>query len=209
MAGFLDPQSATLQNVTITATRPRRGIYPDKAPKGVDLPGPILAQATVEEAHHDEMEIVDHPIENGAAITDHAFKRPAEVTLRLAWSNSPNTLGPAASGATLAGTSRSQVAAIYEQLRYLQAERILCTLYTGKRGYDNMLLKSLAETTNSQTENALFIVATFRQLIIVSTSVVQLSAPANAQRFPTQTQPTASLGAKALQAATNYSLGAP
>ena len=58
--------------------------------------GPIVAQVTLQEVHTDTLEITDHPVEQGAAITDHAFKRPAELIITCAWSNSPGGNGSSA-----------------------------------------------------------------------------------------------------------------
>lgn len=77
--------------------------------------GKIIAQVTVEEKHHDELEVTQHPVEQGANIADHAFKRPNELTLRVAWSNSPGqpaSLLQGLSGALtnqLTGTVQNQI----------------------------------------------------------------------------------------------------
>jgi len=58
--------------------------------------GPLVAQVTLQEVHTDTLEITDHPVEQGASITDHAFKRPAELIITCAWSNSPDGNGSSA-----------------------------------------------------------------------------------------------------------------
>jgi len=58
----------------------------------------IVPHAVVEEHHSDDVEITEHPIENGASIADHAYKMPAEVTIRAAWSNSPPTAAGGSAG---------------------------------------------------------------------------------------------------------------
>lgn len=69
--------------------KPKRGLFNIITGDNTSLDD-IIANATIEENHHDELEITEHPVEQGAPISDHAFKRPAEVTLHIAWSNSPN-----------------------------------------------------------------------------------------------------------------------
>ncbi len=137
----------------------------------------IVAHATIEEHHHDEMEITDHPVEVGASVTDHAFKRPAEITLHLAWSNSPSSIPGAISVAksVLAGNGPDQVKAIYQQLLKMQASRALFILFTGKRVYTNMLCKSLTTETDFKTENILMITMQCKQLILVNSQTVNLS----------------------------------
>jgi hypothetical protein len=53
--------------------------------------GPFVAQVTIREEHHDSMEITEQPVEQGASVTDHAFKRPAELVVDAAWSTTPNS----------------------------------------------------------------------------------------------------------------------
>ena len=50
--------------------------------------GSIVAQVTIEEEHHDKLIITNHPVEQGAMISDHAYKMPAMLTIRAGWSNS-------------------------------------------------------------------------------------------------------------------------
>lgn len=79
--------------------------------------GPLSAQVTISESHSDELEITQHPVEQGAAISDHAFKRPAELTIVCAWSNSPpgngsNALLNAGLGAAVLGLQGGNPTAI-------------------------------------------------------------------------------------------------
>lgn len=93
--------------------KPKRGLFNIVGGDGSSLPD-IIAHATIEEIPIDEMEITEHPIEQGAAIADHAFKRPAEITLHIAWSNSPNKdaglVSAAVSGAATSNAAARRVA---------------------------------------------------------------------------------------------------
>jgi len=77
--------------------RPTRGFFQSGDAQ------PIIAQATIEEVHIDEIEITDHPVEQGARIADHAFKRPSEVTITCAWSDSPSGGSTGIVGAAISG----------------------------------------------------------------------------------------------------------
>ena len=50
--------------------------------------GTIIPEVVIEEMHRDRLIITDHPVESGAAISDHAFKMPVEVDMRVGWSDS-------------------------------------------------------------------------------------------------------------------------
>lgn len=196
--------AATTFGLEAILVKPRRSI------------GTLIPYVVVEEVHQDRLEITEHPIEQGAAIADHAYKRPAELTLRCGWSNSPAVSGllsglAAAPGATVAGVqsilsgnATSQVREVYDKLLQLQASREPFTVYTGKRVYQNMLLQALSVTTDAKSENSLIVVASLRQIIIVQTQLVTISAPASAQTDPGATQPPSNKGVKALQPAPNF-----
>lgn len=139
----------------------------------------LLPHVVVQEHHRDDLMITDHPVETGAAISDHAFKRPAEVEIQCGWSNS--TIG-----------ARGYVRLVYQQLLAIQAMREPFTLSTGKRSYSNMLLAGIAVTTDQKTEEVLMVTARAREIIIVYTQTT--SAPASAQASPSQTQSTSGGG---------------
>ena len=216
--------------------------------------GRIVANITIDERHHDEVEITDHPVELGGTVSDHVFKRPPDVTIQCAWSNSPsggtnsilgdirgsllNKLAGSAQNAitgaaqkaiggsalgnlavskfgnlvasggafralTNTGTGRgtSLVNDIYQQLLELQIRAIPFDVYTGKRRYTNMLIKTLTVETDRKTENALVATLLCRQLIIVQTQVVSVSAAAGDQRNPERTAPYSDSGFRLLKPA--------
>ena len=70
----------------------------------------IIPHVVLEEAGDDELRITDHPVEIGAAITDHAFKMPVVLVMKAAWSDS---------AAGMVGYVRR----VYEELIALQANR--------------------------------------------------------------------------------------
>lgn len=194
----------------------KRGFY---SSTGLEL----VAQATVEEVHTDDLEITDHPIERGAAITDHAFKRPAEVVVRCVFSNSPSEPGglvgkavgfAAAQGGSglrtaigavttaqslLGGKGAKQVAEIYGQFLEAQAQRALFDVYTGKRAYKNMLLRTASMTTSKTTENALDLTLTWRQVLLVATRTVDVPVNPDAQKMPEVTASLLDQGVRQLK----------
>lgn len=186
--------------------------------------GQFVAQVTIQESHTDELEITDHPVESGAIISDHAFMRPAEVVLELAWSDSPSIpggLGGLAQGllgavtttvsgvgALITGNTPNQSRDVYQKLLDLQKSRTLFDIFTGKRAYSNMLIKSLRVVTNKESENSLMATIVCRQLIIVTTRIVSVAAPVEDQADPSQTAPTQNKGTKSLNPAPNYDAGA-
>lgn len=172
--------------------------------------GPLVAQVTIEETHDDELEITEHPVEQGASIADHAFKRGARLRIRCAWSNSPSTPGlvdgvigglkATVSGVQdlLSGNSKSKVTDFYDKLLQLQVSRVPFDVFTGKRAYKNMLVKAISTTTDRDTENSLVVTVTLQQVIIVSTQLISVNAPASDQAAPESTQAPTNSGSQSL-----------
>lgn len=118
--------------------------------------GTILADVTVEENHRDEVIITQHPVEGGGVITDHAYKRPAELEIRCGFSNS----------------SEGRVGYVQEQYRALlalQLARKPFSVYTGKRRYQNMLIRGLSVVTDPHSENILMASVSLQEIVIVKT----------------------------------------
>lgn len=160
--------------------------------------GGIEIQATLEEIHVDSLQVTDHPVELGAPITDHAFNRPSEVVIRAGWSNSSlkALLGAATSlfkSGDLSGAD--YVGAVYSQLLALKESRKLFDITTSRRQYRNMVMVSLAVTTDQQTGSILMATATCRQVIVVKTDTTSLPAREN-QGDPASTAETENAGAK-------------
>jgi hypothetical protein len=145
--------------------------------------GDMLLQVTLEESHSDELTITSHPVEMGAAITDHAYANPSVVVIRAGWSNS---------SAEAAG-DEEYVRKVYADLLTLQKSRVPFEIVTGKRLYRNMLMRGLGVTTDPATEAALFVTAFCQEVIIAKTQVVAVP-PGDVHADPQRTAPTQNTG---------------
>lgn len=133
----------------------------------------IIPNVTIEEHHHDRVVITTHPVEQGAPISDHAFKEPVHVTMRLGWSNSSlqDNINPAG---LLGFGTEDYVNGVYQFLLELQGSFEPFNVMTGKRLYTNMLMETLEVTTDAKSEFALQAVCHFQEVIIVSTAATKL-----------------------------------
>jgi hypothetical protein len=154
----------------------------EQAESAVFLPrrsvGGFTATITLEEASTDELEITQHPVQQGASITDHAYLKPATLNLKLMWS-----------------ADNAPLPEIYQNLLMLQASREPIDVITGKRAYQNMLIKSLALTTDVLTENVLNISMSLQEIFITALEVVTVP-PRKDQKNPGKTGATNKAGQK-------------
>jgi hypothetical protein len=67
------------------------------------------------------------------------------------------------------------------------------TIYTGKRVYRNMLIKSLATTTDAKTENSLIIRIGCKQILMAQTQTVTVPDSSNMTN-PQQNGATVNMG---------------
>lgn len=150
----------------------------------------IIPQVVIEEHHHDELVITEHPVQSGSVITDHAYMKPCQVTMRCGWSDSASIFN--------LGMNYLSVKDAYEKLRRLQKSREPFDLITGKRNYEKMLLRSLDVTTDKDSENALFVEAQFQQVIIVKTQQTTMKPDAKFAS-PQDNGPVVDMGVKQLK----------
>lgn len=148
--------------------------------------GGLVFDVVVSEEHEDTLAITSHPVEQGAAISDHAYRKPATVTIKAASSESTYGL-PIWDSANVT---------LYNALLALQNAREPFDIITGKRKYTNMLIEKLNVTTNADTEHALMVTAVCREVIIVRTQVMEVPTDRDRHRNPAKTGGTADKGRK-------------
>jgi hypothetical protein len=159
--------------------------------------GTIIPDVTIEESHSDRLTVTQHPIVDGSPISDHAFKLPATIVMRVGFSNASvvaaavqgfqggggfSDLGGGLAGAgsgLLSSFSEERVKNIYKQLldlqfdrtKWDQGERALLPfkLTTGKRTYDNVVITDLSIRTDRTTEYSLVVECHMQEVILVKT----------------------------------------
>lgn len=146
--------------------------------------GPFNATLTIEEVASDDLEITQHPVQQGAAITDHAYLKPATVAVKVVFNDED---------ASLAET--------YAKLLQLQGSREPIDVVTGKRAYKNMLIKSLGQTNDLMTENVLSISMQLQEILLTSVEVVTVPERSK-QANPGKTGATEKAGQKKAQPVT-------
>lgn len=154
--------------------------------------GDIVAQATFEEIHHDEITITDHPVEYGVNVSDHYYKNPSSLIIKCGWSNSGyGSIAGAVQdvltlGATIGNGGNGYTQTMYQKLLDLQTSGEFIDIQTGKRLYSDMLIKAIHLITNNESENSLPILLICQQVIVVQTQATTLPS-ASSQSNPAKT----------------------
>lgn len=147
--------------------------------------GGIIPDVVISEEHTDELQITEYPVDAGANVADHAFKKPSLIHATFAWSDSSTALNSvinnAMKGDFFKGITTTRD--VYQALLKMQSERQIFSLSTGKRKYEHVLIESLRVTTANHTENALVVDAVFREVVIATALEVELKRkPKNPKR---------------------------
>lgn len=140
--------------------------------------GTMTATVTEREAATDTATITKHPVQAGTPISDHMIQQPAELSLDVSWADT--------------GTPLPMV---YQQLLDMQKNKVLSTVVTGKRIYNNMAIGSIANTTDYKTNSILKITLSLQEVITADVVAVKVP-PRKVQKTPAKTQPAVDTGAK-------------
>lgn len=131
--------------------------------------GGISGYVTIQEQASDVLEITQQPVQQGASIADHAFKKPTGFSISMLFQD--NLL--------------QSLSDIYDDLLTLQDSLQPFNCVTPKRTYYNMLFASLGQTTDKKTENCLAISAVFQEVIFAP--IVTTVVPKSQLRSPKKT----------------------
>jgi hypothetical protein len=186
-----------------------------RAPRRI---GTVIPDVTIEEDHSDRLTVTQHPIADGSPVSDHAYKMPGTITMRLGFSNS-NVVGAGVQGfmsgggfADLAGGisglgsgllssfTEQRASDIYAQLLKLQFDQSAWDqgkvalnafkLVTGKRTYPNVVITELSVRTDHTSEYALMIDVHMQEVFIVTTAATTQPAQTDQSQAPQTASPS-------------------
>lgn len=152
--------------------------------------GELEIDVVMSEEHIGEVEVTQHPVEQGADPTDHARERPDTLRLECFVSNTPvykkdrETLTVTTKGA--GGRARG----IYDQVRALKSARQLLEVTTSMRVYSNMMMTSLSAPRSIRTGDGVQFSVSFVQVRVVQNRTIEVPT------LETRAKPKNKLGQK-------------
>lgn len=152
----------------------------------------IIPDVVVFEQHEDEMIVTEHPVERGAPIADHAYKKPEVLSVRFGWSDSSSLLNQAVNLSILSGLN--SITDVYAKLLEEMEKGTLFDVSTGKRQYTDMIITSLQVKTEEETETSLIVDITFQKVRLVTVTETDGSTSADVQAQPQDTASPKTLG---------------
>jgi|SRR5580693_4487412 hypothetical protein len=167
---YRPPQwSAGPQLWSVTATLPNQsGSSSDLSSSSNTSPGSpttFFFDAVLRVDHNEEVVITHHPVQSGAALTDHAYSLPAQVTLEVGFSDAMDSFQ---SGQYSGGSSKSVTA--YQQFQQIKDLHLPCTLATRLAQYSNMMLVQLRAPESRENFASTVMTLRFEQIFLGSVS---------------------------------------
>lgn len=138
---------------------------------GSDVLGWYAFDAVFEEGHQSDLEVTDNPVETGVVVSDHAYMKPLQLTLKAGVSDTPLNDLESQGDPFASDTGRAQRA--YELLTALQAKAEPFDVQTGLKLYKNMVCTSIRTNQDKDTDSVLIFEATLREVLIVTTKTVK------------------------------------
>ena len=163
--------------------------------------GVLEFDASISETHSDELEVSDHPVEEGSDITDHVRLLPNMFEMTGIVTNTPLvylaslTAKSPIQGSLLPASNRVDEA--YAFLRQLQIDGVLCDVATSLRDYSDMVIVSLVVRREVSTGQALDVTIGFREVRKAKALSIDLPIPQKVEN-----KKGSNLGNKSKKAAT-------
>jgi hypothetical protein len=159
----------------------------------------------IKEKHKASVDVTDHAVEQGIAVSDHARPKPEEIQIDGMISNSP-TSGVVTSLSTPADTARQFMHDLHDRPRLVSVITVAWT-------YTDMVLTELTEDRDAKIGDVFEFSATFKHVRQVTNAVTMVATKqpkakpkANQKQKPTPAAPT-QVGAKLSKLVTGMGVG--
>lgn len=159
-------------------------IYPVKR---VQLSGTGVSAFELDAAlsivHDYESEVTEHPVESGAAVTDHIRNKPATLKLECVVSNTP--IAQAADVEKAGGFRKGEpgrAEEIFATLMKLRDAQQPITVATRLKTYSNMAIASISIPQDSKTGDALRFSLTLKEIRIIESQYVTFAKEPRGQK---------------------------
>ena len=161
--------------------------------------GGLFFDAVVHVDTEETLTITSHPVQNGANISDHAYREPTRITMDIKMSDVMASRVPG----QFTGAYTKSVSA-YRRLLDLQRSRIPCAVLTRLGSYKNMLIEAISAPDDPDMLHGLTCSVTLREVLVANVAVAKVSArqwttDVNNKRSEVQPKPVKRTTAKILE----------
>lgn len=146
-------------------------------------PVPLLVRfdSSDKETHTSSVELSEHPVEEGADVTDHIRIKPDEIELNGVISNTPLLfLASLQAESPIEGSNErtdDRVEVAYKQLREFQRNGVLVDVITSLRTYSNMVITNIAVSRDARTGNIFDSTISLREMTMATAMSIDVPVP--------------------------------
>jgi len=151
---------------------------------GVDVSGPtesllIRFDASVSERYFRQKEVTQHPVEDGADVSDHTRVLPLEITIHGWVTDDPIVVLRSinATPSVPGGSTDDRVLDAWKQLNRIMDEESEVKVITELESFPDMVLKGIDVTRDKDSGRILDATITLRQITIATTEVTSAPTP--------------------------------
>jgi len=140
--------------------------------------------ATISETHIGNAQTTDHPVEDGADLTDHIRRTPEELQLMGVVSDAPLVFLSSlrATPSIPGGDPGNRAQDAYGFLKGIKDAGQLVSITTRLRDYANMAIVGLSVNRDKDKSKIVEVDLSLREILIATTEQVQAPSPVNAGR---------------------------
>lgn len=149
--------------------------------------GPVTIEfdATTRETHTGATTPTDHPVEDGAVVSDHAIDQPDELELIGMVTNTPIlALASQRARSVLGGPASARAQDAYDEIRRLRKTKTIVEAETTLRLYQSMLIVGDSVTRDKDTGNILAITVRLREFRTATVEASEAPQPASSVDAP-------------------------
>lgn len=155
------------------------------APYNGGAPASLPTQSTVyifdcvpRISHEQVIVTTDHPVQTGSSISDHAYMRPARLSLEIGMSDTMDsyTVDMWTGGLQSSPGTQSKSVNAFQTLLAIQKSRIPVQITTRLNSYSNMIFESIEPEETYETVTGLRVTIRLRQIFVASTQLVPNSS---------------------------------
>lgn len=146
----------------------------------------IEFDTTPREVHTGSTTPTDHPIEDGAVVTDHAIEQPLEIELQGVITSRPITvLASERTTSFMANGLDGRPESAWDRIRLLRTSKQLVSVFTELREYSNMMIVSDSVTRDARTGRVLDISLRLREIRLATVETTDAPEPTDPVDKPT------------------------
>lgn len=136
--------------------------------------GRLSVDVVISTDHQANLTLTEHPVQQGAPVSDHAYMNPNEVSVEIGMTD------------VMEGSGADHSVNAYNTFRALMEKREPVTVVTRLKTYENMMITTISALDDHTTMHALRATIYFKEVNIVDVSTLKVQGSTSGSKKPTK-----------------------